>query len=94
MCGGVCRVGGGEAIQGLQAEELQWSHFYCGLITAVRSTARWGEQRDTCQVMGRTSRGADEVWFVQRTERVISRRGDVGSNLQRWSLVGESSTHR
>ena len=30
----------GEAIQGLQAEELQWSHFYCGLITAVRRMAQ------------------------------------------------------
>ena len=29
----------GEAIQGLQAEELQWSHFYCGLITAVQRMA-------------------------------------------------------
>ena len=44
--------------------------------------------------MGRTSPGASEVWFVQRTERVMSRPGDVESNLQRRSLVGEMSTRR
>lgn len=59
----------------------------------MRRMARWGERGDTCQVMGRTAApGASEVWFVQRTGRVISRPGDVGSNLQRRSLVGDGHT--